>query len=113
MNTFATIPTLVPTLDELAVEFERLFAEHQRLGALADANSGDREADRLADEACTALVSLCGQMSELPPQNATHLQTKARALLWLEYPEPPAANAGAGERLAYQLAQAQVEGAPG
>ncbi len=106
-------PILVPTLDELGVEFGRLLPDYERLGALSDANPGDKEADRLADEACTALVVLCGQISELPAQTPSHVVTKARALLWLNYSEPPADDqADSGELLAYQLARALVYGVP-
>lgn len=92
--------TPVPTLDELAVEFDRAHA------ALRGVNS-DQEEDY--DAAIARLVSICQQIVELPPQTLEHLRLKARAFLWHEHPDQREP-VPTGQRLAYQIASAMLEG---
>lgn len=105
-------PILVPTLDELAVEFERASDAERAANALCVA-SGEGAAEGLAyDEACGALGAVCGQIAELPAQTLAHVRLKARALAWYAFPdgqEPVTID----ERLAFQLVRALVDGLPG
>lgn len=93
---------LVPTLDELAVEFDTAVAQERSLSV---------DDGAVYDEAVGRLTDLCQQLAELPAQNIQHLQLKARAFLWYEHPsrrEPTAAS----RRLAFQIATALLEGLP-
>lgn len=105
-------PILVPTLDELAVEFERASAAERAANALCVA-SGEGKAEGFAyDDACRALGEVCRQIAELPAQTMAHVQLKARALAWYAFPdgqEPGTID----ERLAFQLVRALVDGLPG
>ena len=95
-------PILVPTLDELAVDFDRA---HSALRCI----TSDHEDDY--DAALARLNSICQQIAELAPQTVEHLRLKARAFLWYVHPdhrEP----ASTGERLAFQIATALMGGLP-
>lgn len=89
-------PILVPTLDELAVEFDRAHA-------LLRTTNPECEDDY--DPALAHLTSICQQIAELAPQTVEHLRLKARVFLWHEHPdhrEPTTT----GDRLAFQIATA-------
>lgn len=105
-------PILVPTLDELAVEFERASAAERAANALCVA-SGEGRAEGFAyDEACSALGEVCQQIAELPAQTMAHVRLKARALAWQSFPDGQEP-APVDERLAFQLVRALVDGLPG
>lgn len=101
---------LVPTLDELAVEFERALSECNRAGAAAKAAPDDFAADSAAADACLVLSELCHAIARLPAQTVAHVQLKARALQWYEtgYPE----SSGPSARLLAQLIDATLYGLP-
>lgn len=105
-------PILVPTLDELAVEFEQASAAKSAANALCVA-SGEGEAEGFAyDEACRALCEVTRQIAQMPAQTAAHLRLKARVLDWHAFPdgrEPDFFD----ERLAFQLVRALLDGLPG
>ena len=106
-----TQPILVPTLDELAVEFERASAA-ERAAHAACLESGEATAESSAyDEACGALCEVCRQIAELPAQTVAHLHLKARALDWHAFPDgqEPATTE---ERLAFQVVKGLLEGLP-
>ena len=104
-------PILVPTLDELAVEFERASAAERAANALCVA-SGEGKAEGFAyDEACGALGEVCRQIAELPAPTMAHVQLKARALAWYAFPDGQEP-ATIDERLAFQLVRALVDGLP-
>lgn len=105
-------PILVPTLDELAVEFERASAAERAANALCVA-SGEGEAEGWAyDEFCGALCEVTRQIAELPAQTMSHVRLKARALDWHAFADGQEP-ASTDERLAFQLVRALVDGFPG
>ena len=105
-------PILVPTLDELAVEFERAYAAERAANARCVA-SGEAEAEGWAyDEFCGALGDVCSQIAELPAQTKAHVRLKARALSWHAFPDGQEP-APIDEPLAFQLVRALIDGLPG
>ena len=105
-------PILVPTLDELAVEFERARAAERAANALRVATNEGNAEGFAYDEACRALCEVTHQIAELPAQTAAHLRLKARALDLHAFPDgqEPAPVDG---RLAFQLVRALLDGLPG
>jgi hypothetical protein len=105
-------PILVPTLDELAFEFERAYAAERAANALCVASSEGAAEGFAYDDACGVLGEVCRQIAGLPAQTTAHVQLKARALAWHAFPdgEEPAT---IDERLAFQLVRALVDGLPG
>jgi hypothetical protein len=105
-------PILVPTLDELAVEFERCAAIYRAADVASRAEPDSLERDVTADAACSVMVTICEQIAGLPAQTMAHVRLKARALDWYEFldgKEPTSPDA----RLAYQLVRAILDGVPG
>lgn len=96
---------LVPTLDELTVEFERALSECNRTGAAAEAAPGDMAADAAASDACLAMSELCHAIASLPAQTVAHVHLKARAFQWCE-------SSGPSGRLLAQLIDAVINGLP-
>lgn len=104
-------PILVPTLDELGVEFERVSALYRAACAACAAEPESKAADDAADAASSQLVDLCAHIAALPAQTHQHLRIKAMALS-VTFPDgvEPATT---DERLAFQLARALLDGLPG
>lgn len=99
--------TLVPTLDELAVEFERGLAAYHAANAACHADPENKGLDEVADAACNHLVDLCGQIGRLQPQTWDHVRLVARAMEWSVFPS----GYEAGEdRLAFNLMRAVIDG---
>lgn len=105
-------PILVPTLEELAGEFDRVLAAHHAAEAASAADPGNLTLDAAADAAVSALGNGCHAIALLPAQNVEHVRLKARALDWLAFSDGLEPAYG-GERLAYQLVRALLDGVPG
>lgn len=105
-------PILVPTLEELAGEFDRAQGAYHAAAALADANPANVTLDLAADVACTAWCEVAHQVAPLPAQNIEHVRLKARALDWLAFPQGEPTICGVAERLTYQLVRALLDGVP-
>lgn len=104
------VPVLVPTLDELAVEFERVRSAYRCAAAASHAAPLDHELDHAADEACSRLAEICNQIAELPPQTWEHVRLVARALEWSRFPR----GFEQGEdRLVFVLMRAIIDGVEG
>lgn len=101
---------LVPTLDELAVEFERALSVCNLTGAAAKAAPDDFAADAAAADACLVLSELCHAIAGLPAQTVAHVHLKARALQW--YENDCGASPGPSARLLAQLIDAILNGLP-
>lgn len=100
---------LVPTLDELEVEFEQALTEYSEKCAAADARPEDEGSDAAADKAATCLVGICQKIAELPAQTLRKVALKARALDWYEFSISPPTSGDPSEMLAYQLARALID----
>lgn len=91
-------PLLVPTLGELAAEFDRAHA------ALRCATPDDEDN---FDAALARMHSICQEVAEIQPQTVEHLRLKARASLWYEHPDQREP-VPTGKRLAFQIANALI-----
>lgn len=107
----APSPILVPTLEELAGEFDRLLAAHHAAEAASAADPSNLALDAAADAAVAALGVGCHAIAQLPAQNVEHVRLKARALDWLSFSDGVEPAYGA-DRLAYQLVRALLDGVP-
>lgn len=107
----ASSPILVPTLEELAGEFDRLQAAHVVAETAVAADPANKALEAAADAACTALSDACHAIAQLPAQTVEHVRLKARALEWLSFSDGVEPAYG-GDRLAYQLVRALLDGVP-
>jgi hypothetical protein len=104
-------PILVPTLEELASEFDRLLAAHRAAETACAADPQNEAIDAQADASISVLSDTCHAIAQLPAQTFEHVRLKARALDWLVFSDGAEPSYG-GDRLTYQLVRALIDGAP-
>jgi len=103
-------PILVPTLEELAGEFDRLLAADNAAEAAVNADPKNAALNDASDMTCAALMDCCSAISVLAAQNAEHVRLKARALDWLAFSQGEPEDAA--DKMAYQLVRALLDGVP-
>lgn len=106
----AANPILVPTLEELAGEFDRLLAQYRAADAASDAAPDSMALSDAALHSSRVLMDACGAIAQLPAQTFEHVLLKARALDWFAFSAGPPDNCS--DRLAYQLVRALLDGVP-